>query len=507
VSSLAKGRGLTAALQSTATDSRILLATALLAPALGYLVGRWPIPSLLVFAALAVLTAAVLSRELALGAILVSSMVMLSVISWFGLPAQAYLLAKALIGLFAMTVMLDLGPSNRLRIPMSLIMLVAVLVVSALVSTSGRFYAFQSLGAYIAAPIAYVAIVHSSITLKSLKRLAWIVVGIAAAQVPIVIAQARFFTANVDQMGGTFGVLGGTHIQAVIMGLAWTVAVALLFGRRRVWLLPVGLAVLVVLLVSEAKAGFIFAAVGTACVGLARAVANPRRGALFLLQYGAIGAAALAALFGGYMYLGNLLPGGETMARYWLAWLANPSNMVDYLFAYDRGQAGRLEGISLVLNQSRTIADLLIGSGLGVLSSSALLGQNAASSSGLGGTLGWATSATRALFETGLLGTALYLVSVGAAARAVVKSWATRTNEFGLAVAAAAVGSAAVYLSAGFYASPWTTDAVAVLFWCLLGMAVKWGNLQPAAEQEVETRPLATSADLETTKRKLGRLR
>jgi len=460
-------------------ERNIWLATmALFAPALGGLVARWPMPTLIMFAALALFLGAAWSREFALGAILVSSLVMLGIEYWLRLPPQASLLTKGLIGLFVLTVVLDLGPRNPLRVPAPLIMLVAVLALSALFGAANRFLAFQALAAYIAGPVAYVAIVHARVTIRSLRRLALIVLAIVVGQAPIVIAQARF-AASVDNIGGTFGHLGGTSLQAVVMAFAWTIAIALLIDRNRGWLLPVGLGIAAVLLISEAKAGFLFCALGTIVVGLTRAIANPRRALLMLSSYVAIGVAALAALFAGYIFVGSLLPGGETMAKYWLAFLANPSAMVDYLFSYGPGgEAGRLEGVRLVLSQGRTIADLLIGRGLGLLSSSALLGQTGLSSSQFSGTFDWTTSATRSLLETGLLGVLLYIAVIGSACRDVVRSWASRADELGVAVGAAAVGAAAVYVAAALYGRAWFTDATAVLFWCLMGMAVKWGRLR-----------------------------
>jgi hypothetical protein len=143
----------------------------------------------------------------------------------------------------------------------------------------------------------------------------------------------------------------------------------------------------------------------------------------------------------------------------------------------------------LVLGQSRTIANLLIGLGPGVLSSSALLGQTAASSSAsLNGALDWATSATKWLLEVGLLGILLYLATIGSAVAAVARSWASCADEWGVAVTAAAAGSAAVFVAAALYANPWNTDAMAVLFWCLMGMATKWGRLR-LAEREPKRNP------------------
>ena len=128
---MAKGGDATGVPRWTAGERYIWLATmALIAPAVGGLVGRWPMPSLVVFAILVLSIGTASSRGFALGAILVSSLVMLSITSWFGLPVETSLLTKALIVLFALTVVLDLGPRNPLRVPMSMIMLAAVLATS-----------------------------------------------------------------------------------------------------------------------------------------------------------------------------------------------------------------------------------------------------------------------------------------------------------------------------------------------------------------------------------------
>ena len=185
----------------TAGGRRFWLAMALVVPALGFLVGQWPVPTLVVFVVLGLTIGTVGSREFALGAILVSSLVMLSVNAWFRLPVQTALLTKALVGLFASTVLLDIGAKNPLRVPMPLIMLVVVLVVSALFGADSRFLAFQALASYVAGPLAYVAIVHSNITVRSLRRLAVMVLIVVMAQLPLVLLQARF-TANVNLIGG-----------------------------------------------------------------------------------------------------------------------------------------------------------------------------------------------------------------------------------------------------------------------------------------------------------------
>ena len=61
---------------------------------------------------------------------------------------------------------------------------------------------------------------------------------------------------------------------------------------------------------------------------------------------------------------------------------------------------------------------------------------------------------------------------------------------------AAAVGTAVVCVFSAFYMGSWNTDAIAVLVWCLMGMAVKWGLLQSAqAEPGVNLRPVAPGSD------------
>lgn len=477
----------------TVDDPRIARITVLLALTLGFLVARWPMPVLALFVVAALAIGVASSREFALGAILVSSLTMLSVMSWFGLPARTGLLTKAVIGLFVLTVLLDLGPKNPLRVPSPLTVLVAVLAVSAAVTSGSVFVAFYALAVILAAPVAYVAILHSTITMQSLRRLALIVLVIGVAQVPLVLVQSRYLP-HVDLMGGTFGDVGGTHIQSVVMGFAWTIAVALLFGRRRIWLLPVVLAIATVLLVSEAKAGFVFAVIGTISVGLAKAIANPKHGVPALVKYGTIAAVAVGTLFGAYLFLGALLPGGQQSASSWVTFLTNPAAVRNYLFSYDElGNAGRLEGTRLVLSQPSTTADLLIGRGIGLLTRAGLLGRaEVASSASFSGALDRATSMTKSLYEIGLLGTLLYCAVVGSAVGAVAKSWTSRTDELDVAVVAAAAGSAVVYVAAALYYAPWTTDAIAVPFWCLMGMAVKWGYLRQAnreLEQGAEVSP------------------
>ncbi len=479
------------------TMLRVALGTVAIAAVLGYLVARSPSKSVLLVSVVALTVGVVLSREFALGAILFLSLTMLGFSSTFDLPGSAMLVTVALVGLFAMTALLDIGPKNPLRVPWTVILLLAALGVSALAGIGNRLVAIYALTVFVAGPVAYVAIMHANLTIDSLKRLSYLVLALMAVQLPLVLIQSRFIATHVDQVGGTFGTVGGTHVQAVVMAFVWTAAIAVLWDRRRSWLVWIGIAVAIVLLVSEAKAGFMFAAIGTIVVGVVRALANPKRGVPLLVAYVLIGVMAFSILFVAYMYLGDVLPGGEQMATYWTEWLRNPATIRAYLFSYNNlGNADRLEGIRLILSQPMSTADLLIGQGIGLLTRSELLGQaSVPSSASIAGALDRATSAAKSLYEVGLIGTLLYLAAIGAAAQQVLRAWRSE-GELGIGVGGAAWGCAIIFALSSLYMTSWHMDAVAVLFWCALGMAVKWGRLRSAEKTAAEGASSETASAL-----------
>ncbi len=367
---------------------------------------------------------------------------------------------------------------------------IAVLAISALFGSAERMLSLQGMWAYACGPVAFLAILYSDITIKSLRRISLIVAFIVAAELPIVLFQSTFVATNVDQVGGTFGTVGGTAIIAIVMAFAWTVAVAGLVGRNRVWLIPIGLGIVTVLLVCEAKAGFLFCGVGTLGVGLTRGIWS-RRLATVSLQYVVLSAAAVATMYAGYTYAGEMLKGGERAAAIQLRDISDPGAMRAYLFSYGpEGQAGRLEGTRLALVQYRgVLADSLLGRGPGLLSSSAVSGEASRFLLATGTTFNWATSLTRSILETGILGTLLYLGVVISAVATIATAWRPRISEIGLSVVAASTGCAAVYILSGLYTMSWHRDAVAILFWCLMGMAAKWGQLLTAPDGSRRTRP------------------
>jgi hypothetical protein len=140
--------------------------------------------------------------------------------------------------------------------------------------------------------------------------------------------------------------------------------------------------------------------------------------------------------------------------------------------------------------------DLLLGHGPGLLSDSALTGQSAAALSAVGFALGWATSLTRFVLEVGLVGVGLYLWALSTAVEAVHKAWAQCRDDFSVSVTAAAGGAAAVYVAGALYHQPWTTDAIAIVFWCLLGIAVRWGRLRSAENESAAQADAAVDADV-----------
>ena len=152
---------------------RFWTAVVSLATVVGFSVAIWPIPSFAVIAILGLMISVMTSRGFAIGAFLMTSMVTLGAISWLGFPSQAALLTKVLIGLFVLGVMLDWTPERHLEIPVVFIMLAAVLVISAIFGSGGRFLAAQAMGAYLAAPLAYLGVIHSNLSIATLRRLSF----------------------------------------------------------------------------------------------------------------------------------------------------------------------------------------------------------------------------------------------------------------------------------------------------------------------------------------------
>ena len=445
--------------------------------------GLAPTPAILIFALIVVVAASVLRPGFALGAVIVSALIMSGLQTAVALPSQASLLTRAFIAVFALSTLLRLRRGSRVSAHLTPFLVWAgILTVSTLVAASDKLLAVQGLWTYLCGPAVFLAILYSDLCERTLARVSLAVATLVAAQLPVVLYQNLFVATKVDEIGGTFGKVGGTSLQAIVMGLVWTAAIALLTGKRRMWLVPIAAAVVTVLLVSEAKAGFLFCAVGTIAVGLSTGVLT-RRFATVSIRYATIAAGLVAALYAGYAYAGSILKGGERGAYNLLASMSTTGSVVRYLFSHGpQGQAGRLEGVRLALVQGRSaLADALIGRGPGLLSSSTLLGGTSAFLAATGATFEWSTSLTRSILEIGILGTIMYAIVVGAAVWTVSDSWKPRAEEISKPVVAAAIGLATVYLIAGVYAAAWHSDAVAILFWCVMGVAAKWGQLRRAA--------------------------
>lgn len=464
---------------------RLWIGTIAVATVAAVAVGFAPVSGALLFVFLVVGLIVTLSPGYSLWAIVVSALIVQGLQSYLGLPSQVLLLPKLLIAVFALSSLLQAARGRSIRArPTFLVVWIGVLALSTLFAASDRVLALQALWAYACGPVVFFAILYSDVSIAVLRRVSLAVIVIAGMELPIVLLQNEFIATHVDQIGGTFGLVGGTSVMAIVMGFAWTAAVAVLGARKRLRLIPMGLAIAVVLLVCEAKTGFLFCALGTVAVGLTRGVLT-KRFATVSLQYIAMAVASVAALFGGYMYAGDLWKGGERAAAYALGDIGSYRAITSYLFSYGpHGQAGRLEGVRLALTLGRpAIADLLLGRGPGLLSSSALLGGASAFRLMTGNAYDWATSLTRSVLETGVLGTLLYLGVIVSAVRTVFDSWRPRGDDLGMSVFAGCVGLASIYVLSGVYAPGWHTDAVTVLFWCLIGMAAKWGHLRH--EQEV----------------------
>ena len=444
--------------------------------------GLAPASAILIFTLVAFVAASVLSPGFALGSVVISALVMSGLQTAVALPNQASLLTRAFIAVFALSTLLRLRRGMRVVVNLSAIALWAgLLAISTAVAVSDRLLALQGMWTYLCGPVVFLAILYSDLCASTLEKVSLAVLGIVVVELPLVLYQGAFLESESDRIGGTFGRIGGTSVLAIVMGFAWTAAIALLTGRRRVWLLPVAAAIAVVLFASEAKAGFLFCAIGTVAVGVATGILT-RRFATVSLRYLAVAAGAVAALYAGYAYAGSVLRGGARGALNLLQSMSTQGAIVRYLFSHGpQGQAGRLEGVRLALTAGRsTVVDNLLGKGPGLLSSSTLLGGTSAFLASTGATFDWATSLTRSILETGILGTLLYVAVVVSAVWTVSASW-KRLGEVGTRVIALCVGLATVYLVAGVYAPAWHADAVAVVFWCAMGVVAKWGQIRSAA--------------------------
>ena len=463
-----------------------------LAVAVSLAIAVAPVWGALAFGLLVLVVAAALSAEFSLASIILSALCVLGLKSYLGLPAQALLLVRLLIGVFALSALLYARRERHARAHLAAVVAwLGVLTVSALFGVSSRFLSLQALWVYACGPIAFVAILYSGLSMRSLQRVSLLVGLVIAAELPIVLFQYLFVTKLVDQMGGTFGKIGGTQILAVVMGFAWAISIAMLTDRARVWLVPIAVGIATLLFACEAKAGFLFCALATVAVGLARG-ALQRRFATVTLRYVAAALAAVGALFAAFAYAGGLFMGGERAAQKQLANISNPRLVYEYLFSYGpQGQAGRLESVRLALSRGRPpLADILIGRGPGLLSISKLTGGTSTFLLQTGMLFNWATSLTRSILETGVVGTALYICVVGSAVWTIASLWQPRSSVVGTSVVSAAVGLATVYILAGTYSLAWYTDGVAILFWCLLGMGARWGQLRLEEQGELGSEAL-----------------
>lgn len=292
--------------------------------------------------------------------------------------------------------------------------------------------------------------------------------GILLFQTVVVLAQ-RFggFYTVADRVGGTFGRAGTSSLAVVAAGL-WVAVVTIAIVRRSKKAAVLSFLPLVAMALGEAKAGFFMAAAGIAVVGAAMML---RRGtwragiaAMLLALLPVVGA------YVGYRYFSSFLFGDATAGSWFIDWTTNPSRVSGYLLGSQEGQAGRVAALELAWRDIADQGRLLVGNGLGSLSTSGALGEGLATRFTLTTQLGWAPSAARMVFETGLLGLGGFIGLVCSAS--VIALQLRRAESATLrALGLAAPGLATVFLFGGFYTSAWHTRAVAIPFWLVMGIA------------------------------------
>jgi hypothetical protein len=374
---------------------------------------------------------------------------------------------KALVVALFFAVLLRLSKTQRqAHIFPILIVWLVLLLVSAFVHGFNALSA-QAFVGFAIAPLAFMVVSNASPSRRGMKGVIATLAAMLVLQLGFVLLQSVGGLApSIDQVSGTLG-RSATTFLGVLMAAVFAVATVRLFAGYRRWAIAAVLCASVVMILSEAKAGFLLAGIGTV-VGLA-ALAWRRRSTRLAIASLLVGLVPVAVLYFYYYFV----DAGRADAGGTFAFLTSPSQMVAYLFSSSaRGQAGRLGGLSLVFAQSPTLADLALGKGVGALSTSSVVGTVDASALQLQATFGWATSAGRMLIEAGLLGLVSFIVAAAdAARRAAVAVWngGSRHADW---LGASACALAAVFIAGGFYTSAWTFDATGFSYWILLGMLV-----------------------------------
>lgn len=404
--------------------------------------------------------------------VLVVSFVLAAIIALLQLQAQAAYATDLLILLMATSVVLRSTRKRNLTVDANLVPWAAFLALRLVAGGPFGFLALQSFVGYVLFPVLYLCVLNSEMDRESQRRVVWTIVALLGVQVVVAAVQkVAFYWAPADRIGGTLA-RAGTPFMGVLMASWWAaiVAFALATGRKRLYfLLPLPLLPIVV---GEVKAGFVLAAIGTAVVMMA--VVASRRVARRWLVGALLVVVPLVAALSVYLYAPQLISGDYATREYGIKFFSTPTTAIDYLSGYGRtGQAHRLELLRVILQRHNEATSLLLGEGLGTLSSSALLGQASYEPGSVGATFGWATSGAKYLLETGVLGLVLFGWLVASLAMRAYRLFTHSEDPLWRPLGLAFAGVAAVFIVGGFYTSAWSFDATAASFWVLAGLVAR----------------------------------
>lgn len=447
----------------------VALGALVLALLLGLAIGTERTLLLVPFLALAGAAVAMWRPVWVLGAIVVLGFSVDYVVYLLNLPSTLTYSVDGLILILALVVMAQSALRGDLRVGSPVLILWAVMLVFALLFGQRRdVYALQSLVGYAVLPLLFLAVINMEMSASAERRIAKILLVLALIQAPVALIQKYGFgITDVDQLGGTLGRAGTTQMATLMAGLFVFLLSYIATHRRWRWS-PALLIPIIAMLVSEAKAGFVFAALGGVVVV-----------ALLVWQRASISSVGftlasivlpLAAVYAAYTYFPAVFLPDPTISSNFLRALFTKEGLLEYMGGYSSsGQALRTTVFEIVGTKLKEMGALPLGAGPGALSTSALFGESAQP---IVQGLSWFSSAGRYMLETGLIGLSFFCVAVVhviARCRGLI-----RTEQIGPRILGMTLfGSGVIFLAGGFYSTTWHAKATAVSFWVLAGLAFR----------------------------------
>ncbi|RJP79159.1 MAG: hypothetical protein C4524_05790 [Candidatus Zixiibacteriota bacterium] len=407
--------------------------------------------------------------------ILVSSFFLGWAIWFFQLPPQLINLSYVLIIMMLLREFFFTANFTSVRTPINylLLCLIAVGALSFLNGNVMPYPAVKSMLRHVGYLLFFVLLIMARLSEKTMRRLVWTVIIVAFIQIPASIMQYGWYTlvapkefgTRADLSGGILGVSVGGH-NAVMMAMTFCLMVGFMLVNRKRWYLGLaGLALMIPIYLSSARAGVLMFA-GAALFMLVIAP-RERHAGLIKRLYAAM--MVLAIIIG--LALSGL--GGESF-----------SNLFDFNYMYeysvkraDSGM-GRLEAFGVVKTTLDSPLLKLIGRGPGAATPTSIV-KNKSSLMAEDPTLfkGMTTYALVTL-ELGYLGLALFLLIFLRMLFASRKLLKVIDDPFWEAIALGFGGMVFVYIISSLYVSSWIHYAETFAFWAVAAALYRVGQLK-----------------------------